>query len=485
MKTTDTESEQILEDRIPLYEEDVGKQSGLAGRIESFFAHNIVYINLVHVVMFVFFMVLLFLPLFLGEPAEFDTPFTHFTITTHYILWALWFPLVFLSVIFTGRAWCGLLCPMGAASEWANKVGPQRALPRWMKWEGTPVVSFIIITTLGQTIGVRDHPEAVAELFGGMMLAAIIIGFIYGQHKRAWCRHMCPIGLLLGVYSRLGIVQFTQKQQRKEGGDQYVERGICPTFVDLRTKDESRHCIECFRCVKPESKGGLTMSFRKPGEEVENIAQHNPNMAEVWFFFLGIGTALGGFLWLIWPSYQTFRATVGQWFVENGMYWVGEPGPWWLMSVHPERREVFNWLDFLTIVGFIGGIMICVASILFATTWLSARLAKIMQPGYNAKEGFIQLAYQYMPIAVCSLLIGIGGELFKLLAVIGMDAGQIQVLKGIIMAVCLLWSFHLGNTILANQGLALGRRIAPLIPGVLGSSIIALIWCTAILGLTF
>jgi polyferredoxin len=34
-----------------------------------------------------------------------------------FLIWTLWFPLVFLSVLVTGRSWCGVLCPMGAASE--------------------------------------------------------------------------------------------------------------------------------------------------------------------------------------------------------------------------------------------------------------------------------------------------------------------------------------------------------------------------------
>jgi hypothetical protein len=41
------------------------------------------------------------------------------------------------------------------------------------------------VTTWGQTIGVRDHAESLAIVFGSTMLAAIIIGYIYGRNKRA------------------------------------------------------------------------------------------------------------------------------------------------------------------------------------------------------------------------------------------------------------------------------------------------------------
>src|SRR4051794_31757880 len=126
--------------------------------------------------------------------------------TARFLIWTLWFPLVFLSVLVTGRSWCGVLCPMGAASEWMNSIGLKRPVPAWLRWEGTPIVSFLIVTILGQTVGVRDYPSAILEVFGLTLLAALMVGYFYGQgqRKRAWCRHACPIGLLLGVFLRLG-----------------------------------------------------------------------------------------------------------------------------------------------------------------------------------------------------------------------------------------------------------------------------------------
>ncbi|WP_245651327.1 carbohydrate porin, partial [Paramagnetospirillum marisnigri] len=198
--------------------------------------------------MFLVFLGIILVPVFLPDPPGNATPLTHYTTFTNYLLWGLWFPLVFMSVIFTGRSWCGLLCPMGAAAEKANAYGPKFKIPSWLSWEGTPVVSFLIVTILGQTVGVRDHPEAAAEVFGGTMLAAIIIGWLFGSKKRARCRHACPIGLLLGVFSRLGAVEFAP-WTRKSTTEGYTDRGICPTLIDISRKTESRHCIECFRCV--------------------------------------------------------------------------------------------------------------------------------------------------------------------------------------------------------------------------------------------
>lgn len=148
-----------------------------------------------------------------------------------------------------------------------------------------------------------------------------------------------------GFFLRIGAVEFVPKSRRKLV-DRWTEKTACPTMIDLNSKDESRHCIECFRCVNPKAKGGLFLKLRMPGIEVEEIADNNPNIAEIWFFFLGIGVALVGFLCLVLPEFQELRQLYGNWLVENDLFYMLEPGPYWLMVDFPERREVFNWMDF-------------------------------------------------------------------------------------------------------------------------------------------
>ena len=229
--------------RTMIEAEGTAPRSAFTRKVEALFVRWRRHFGWVQVLMFGVFLVVIGLPVLLPDPRAESGILSNPTLFLRYLLWGIWFPLVFLSVIVLGRLWCGTLCPMGAASELANKYGLQRAIPAWIKWEGTPALSFIIMTLYGQTIGVRDHPEAAAGLFGGTMLLAIAIGGLYGRNKRVWCRHLCPLGRVLGLYSRLGAVQFTPKV-RLGGGDAYTERGACPTMIDLPRKVESRHCIE-------------------------------------------------------------------------------------------------------------------------------------------------------------------------------------------------------------------------------------------------
>ncbi len=452
---------------------------GVAAYSENLLVRHRTKLVWLHSLMFMAFLVVIFLPLALPEAPENSTALNNFTRFANFAMWGLWFPLVFLSVIFTGRSWCGILCPMGAASEWANKKGLQRAIPSWLSWQGTPIVSFLIITLLGQTVGVRDHPEAVAKIFGGTLLVAIVIGYIYGKNKRAWCRHACPIGLLLGVFSRLGAVQFMPKKLHL-GGDRQTEKTICPTMIDIKRKQESRHCIECFRCIQPQARGGLFLRLRRPGEEIEKIRSHNANPFEVAFMFLGTGIALGGFLWLVLPQYQQLRRQFGEWALRQGWYWIGDSGPAWLMSVHPLRREIFNWLDFISIVSFMTLVMMILASLLGFTTLMAAYLAGRMGADSNLKTRFVELGYQYAPVAMVSLIIGLGGTLF--IPIEAINPSLAVAIKLIIFGLSIAWSLWLGQHILATQGLKPHQRWLPLMPGFSGSLLVALAWWPGIFG---
>ncbi|TNE78079.1 MAG: 4Fe-4S binding protein [Gammaproteobacteria bacterium] len=433
----------------------------------------------VHLAMFLVFLAVLVVPVYLPESPEQATFLDDGRVLANYLLWGVWFPLVFFSVVVTGRSWCGFLCPMGAAAEAANRRGLQRATPAWIRWPGTPIISFIVITILGQTTGVRDHPEAALEVFGGTFVLAILVGWLWGRNKRVWCRHLCPIGLLLGVFARLGAVQLSPRM-RKAGSDRLTEKTICPTYIDLPRKQAARHCIECLRCILPGHKAGLAVSFRRPGRELESIRHHQPDGWEVLFIFLGAGIALGGFLWLVLPFYDTWRQSVGTWFIEQGQYWIGEPGPAWLMSVHPERREVFRWLDFLMITGTMVSVMVLSALILGLASLASASLARRFGGNCKTPQAMIQIGYSQAPVALMALMIGLATELFTPFLGLGMTHTQVNHVKVAMIVLGLLWSLWLAWKILGGLGVNRGRLVS-ILPTALGSTAMAAAWWIAVL----
>lgn len=434
--------------------------NSIAKTIEDFFIMNRDKFGYIHAGMFVVFLILIIIPPFLPLPSEDATTWNNFTLFARFLIWGLWFPLVLLSVIFFGRLWCGLLCPQGALSEYMSKGGLNKPIPGWMRWEGMPVVSFIIVTTLGQLIGVRDYPLPAMEILGGTMVVAAIIGFLYTSNRRTWCRYLCPIGPLLGIFSRLGAVGF-----ERNSGD---GRGcICPTFINTSTKVASSNCIECFRCVNPESQGSLHMKIRHPGLEIEEIKDREPNMWEVIFLFSATGLALGAFYWQASPFYIQYKEILGSLLLRIGLGdFIGKSGPWWLMVNYPSAGEVFNWLDFISVTTFMLIGMTFVALILFMLTGVSSII--------KGKEGaFVKMlansGYLYAPVALVSIVIGLGLIFFQSMVDFGLSKDLVRIIQMVLFAGGGIWSAYLAVRLDRGIGSAL-------IPNVIGIGFIAYLW---------
>jgi len=292
---------------------------------------------------------------------------------------------------------------------------------------------------------------------------------------------MCPIGLTLGSFARLGIVRFAPKAPRT-GGETWTDKGVCPTFIDINRKQESRHCIECLRCVQPEAKGGLAIRLRKPGSEVANIRDHHPHASDIWFLFLGTGVAIGGFLWLIMPQYQVIRHALAVWAINHDRLGFVSPGPGWLMAVHPAGREVFTWLDFSLITGFMLATAVAFAGVLSACTALGSWLAGRLGADGTFRSRFLEQAYQYLPVAMVSLVLGLGNELFAMLQLAIGKAATLD-LELALFAAGLVWSMTIGHRLLQRQGLTGVRLAAALIPGLAGCLAAGLAWWPALFGL--
>ncbi|MBI3756052.1 MAG: 4Fe-4S binding protein [Deltaproteobacteria bacterium] len=434
--------------------------NNIVRRIEDFFVRNRDRFGYIHLAMLIVFLALMIIPPFLPLPPEDAAIRNNFTLMTKFLIWGLWFPLMLLSVVFLGRLWCGLLCPQGALSEFAGKRGLNRPIPRWMRREWMPIASFIFVTTLAQLVGARDYPLAALEILGGTMLLAAIVGFLYASGRRSWCRYLCPVGPLLGIFSRLGAVSF-----EKNGGD---GRGcICPTFINTANKVASSNCIECFRCVHADDKASLHLKIRHPGLEIEEIKRREPNLWEVIFLFAATGLALGAFHWQVNPMYIRYKQMLGGLLLNLGLGdFIGRSGPWWIMVNHPSAGDVFNRLDFISIATFMLASMAGIAIILFMLTAISAFILKEKEP---VMATVARLGYLYAPVALVSLVLGLGLILFQSLGDLGLQRGTVKMIQGVFFLGGGVWSFYLALKLH-------GAWNPAMIPSILGIGFVALAW---------
>lgn len=425
----------------------------LVRTIEAFFVRNRRRFAYLHIGMFITLALLLIVPALLPVPAEDATVLNNFTRFAGFLIWGLWFPLVLLSVVFFGRLWCGLLCPHGALSEYASKKGLSSPVPKWLRWGGVPIASFVLITTFGQIVGIREYPMAALEVLGGTLIIAVLVGFVYANGKRTFCRSLCPLGPLLGILSRLGAVSFERVGRESKGYP-------CPTFINTAKKVASSNCIECFKCVNPGVPGSLYLQIRRPGKEIEEIEKRKPDPWEVIYLFSATGLALGAFYWLVNPFYVQYKQALGGILLGAGLGdWIGWSGPWWLMVNYPAAGDVFMLIDLISVTSFMFLCMTGVAAVLFFLTALSALLVRSHAPLMTT---ITKLGYLYAPVVLVSLVIGLGLILFQSLGAFGLSRETIRMIQGGLFASGGIWSTYLAVRL---QG-GLNRAIVPSIIGI-------------------
>ena len=136
------------------------------------------------------------------------------------------------------------------------------------------------------------------------------------------------------------------------------------------------------------------------------------------------------------------------------------------MVNYPEAGEVFNRLDFISITSFMIASMVCTMAILLILTVLSAFILREKEPIIATVA---RLGYLYAPVALVSLMLGLGQILFQSLAGLGLSNVIAQIMQGVLFGGGAIWSAYLAVKLHEIWGLAL-------IPNIASIGFVALAW---------
>lgn len=236
-----------------------------------------------------------------------------------------------LSLIF-GRAFCGWVCPMGTLIQWAerlpfrgkstiretNRRHPSQVIKYYLltallvaalfgvQWAGIFDPLTIAIRSMGLVVmptlemGLRPIFEAAYQhdplgisrfteplfeaLQGGLMSfnqphfhQAPFIGLIFFGilalsfiRYRFWCRILCPLGALLGIFARFGIFRIHQGEGCTSCAKCILkcQGGADP---DVRGAWRPSECLVCGNCTAHCEPRGLRMGFERPRLKLPEI----------------------------------------------------------------------------------------------------------------------------------------------------------------------------------------------------------------------
>jgi len=189
------------------------------------------------------------------------------------IVWSLWWPLVIIGAVLTGRTWCQV-CPMELVSSLFSRIGLKRKVPRFFA-SGWGAAAYYTLVLLGfiRTFSAHRYPERMAALFLFLLGSAMIAGFVF--EKRAFCSHLCPVGRLLGLYACCAPLEWRVRDTKMCEGcrskDCVAARNAhrltarsCASDLYPAALTDNRDCLVCTQCRKVCPSANLRLSPRRP-----------------------------------------------------------------------------------------------------------------------------------------------------------------------------------------------------------------------------
>lgn len=223
-----------------------------------------------------------------------DTPLAGRNLATK-LTWTIWWAGIIFTFILVGRLWC-LMCPIGAVNEWASRLAqPARKWPKPLRNLWIANGTFLLLTWADLQLGVVRDPWVTAWIVILLLVSAVLTGLFF--QRRTFCRYLCPITGLIGIYSMVAPVELRAKKcetcrthKEKEcfaGGPISVG---CPMFERLWEMDSNAYCNLCFECVKGCTQDNLMLRLRAFGTDL--WAASRRHLDEVCLALVLVGASL-------------------------------------------------------------------------------------------------------------------------------------------------------------------------------------------------
>jgi ferredoxin-type protein NapH len=183
--------------------------------------------------------------------------------------------------ILLGRAYCGWACPFGALHDLLGYLRGNKIFKMKPFWYTKFIVLFIVLgaTWYGmETIFCKFCPSG--SLFGSIPFLiqnpSVSIGKPFGIHmftlaltivlalviSRFWCRYLCPLGAITGVFNKVSMVNINMDEKRCKKC--FVCLETCGMGITkLKDIGGSTDCILCGRCVEACPEKALSFAIKK------------------------------------------------------------------------------------------------------------------------------------------------------------------------------------------------------------------------------
>ncbi|MFB2933767.1 cyclic nucleotide-binding domain-containing protein [Aerosakkonemataceae cyanobacterium BLCC-F154] len=231
------------------------------------------------------------------------------------LFWAWWWPMYLFLFAYIGRFWC-TVCPFMITGEWLRRFSlwlfPRQQLPwnhKWLnRWGAWILFAGFVAIYLWEKLWDLPHKAYLsAWLLTIITAGAVIFSLIY--ERRLWCRHLCPIGGMNGLFAKLSLIELRSTQQicgsqcqtsscykgskttTLAFGEALPSEGQategCPLYSHPAQLTDNRDCMLCMSCLKGCPNRSAQLNLRFPASDL--LDHHRGFAAEVALLLLLLG----------------------------------------------------------------------------------------------------------------------------------------------------------------------------------------------------
>ncbi len=185
-----------------------------------------------------------------------------------------WFAVIAAYGVVAGRGFCGWFCPFGTLNDLlAFRKVRINTIASYSKF-AVLILTVIAAWVFADTMFCKLCPAASIEasipyLFLGVAkvnrpflvhmgtLGGTLIGMVL--IARFWCRYLCPMGALLGLFNRVSFLHLSLDLDHCSECVTCAE--TCPMGLEPHKEYDNHNCIKCGTCVETCPLNALTLTF--------------------------------------------------------------------------------------------------------------------------------------------------------------------------------------------------------------------------------
>jgi hypothetical protein len=314
-------------------------------------------------------------------------------------------------------------------------------------------------------VSVYEYPQAALLILGGSTVAAVAIGWLYGQGKRVWCRYLCPVSGVFALLARIAPLHFRVDRDAWQRHSARTAAVDCAPLLPVSQLQSMSQCHACGRCSG--HRDAVDLAPRSPNAEI--LAARAPHIVEPLLLIFGmLGVAIGAFQWTVSPWFVRAKQVAAEWLIERDILWpLDDNAPWWLLTHQPEAGDVFTWLDGAAVLAYILAVALALGGIVLGGTVAAARAARI---------DWRALSLSLVPLAGIGLFLGLSMMTATHLRAEGVALGWLPMVRGLLLAIGAAWSTGLGANLLLRSSVWPLRTVAAVAAWLIPVGSVTTVW---------